>query len=153
MFCCCVLRHILSLFDNAGNDEGDDPFVSTLNSLFTFFISMLQYMWSSGRGYNNYSLVLIGATLVPLQGFWNCIVYCRPRYLNDRTNTSIILALIRISANKLLSFVRRDSKQSNFKESNPESTRRSILHQHTCNHTAVMRDPANNDLGFENSPR
>lgn len=39
-------------------------------------------MWSSGKGYSNYGLILSAAILVPLQGFWNNFVYTRPRYFN-----------------------------------------------------------------------
>ncbi|KAL3781671.1 LOW QUALITY PROTEIN: hypothetical protein HJC23_007303 [Cyclotella cryptica] len=41
----------------------------------------LQYMWSSGRALTNYGFILYAATSVPLQGFWNFVVYIRPRYI------------------------------------------------------------------------
>ena len=43
----------------------------------------LQYMLSSGKGYNNFGLIISAATLVPLQGFWNSFVYIRVRYLSS----------------------------------------------------------------------
>ena len=39
----------------------------------------LQYLWASGKGYNSYGFVLFASTLVPLQGFWNCVVFFRVR--------------------------------------------------------------------------
>lgn len=36
-------------------------------------------MNSVGTGYANYGLTLAATTMVPLQGFWNSIVYARPR--------------------------------------------------------------------------
>ena len=41
----------------------------------------LQYMWSSGKALTNYGFILYAATSVPLQGFWNFVVYIRPRYI------------------------------------------------------------------------
>ncbi len=37
----------------------------------------LQYLWSSGKAYSMYGLVLFAGTVVPLQGFWNCIAFKR----------------------------------------------------------------------------
>ena len=39
----------------------------------------LQWSWAAGVSYNNYWLILIAGSLVPLQGFCNCITYLRPR--------------------------------------------------------------------------
>jgi len=39
----------------------------------------LQFLWASGSGYSAYGFIVIACTLVPLQGFWNCIVYFRKR--------------------------------------------------------------------------
>lgn len=39
----------------------------------------LQYSWAAGTGYSSYGFVLFACTLVPLQGFWNCVVYFRLR--------------------------------------------------------------------------
>jgi len=39
----------------------------------------LQYLWAGGSGYSSYGLVLVASTLVPLQGFWNCVVFFRVR--------------------------------------------------------------------------
>jgi hypothetical protein len=46
---------------------------------------VLQYMWSRGTGYNIYGLTLAASTMVPLQGFYNFLVYARPRYFNKDT--------------------------------------------------------------------
>ena len=37
----------------------------------------LQYTWASRSGYSSYGFVVTACTLVPLQGFWNCVVYIR----------------------------------------------------------------------------
>ncbi|KAL3798970.1 hypothetical protein HJC23_005109 [Cyclotella cryptica] len=42
---------------------------------------MLQYLWASGKAFYSYGLILYASTSIPLQGFWNWIVYTRPRYL------------------------------------------------------------------------
>jgi len=42
---------------------------------------VLQYKWSSGKALTNYGFILYAATSVPLQGFWNFVVYIRPRYI------------------------------------------------------------------------
>ena len=39
----------------------------------------LQFMWSSGTGYSAYGFVMLACTLVPLQGFSNCMVYFHKR--------------------------------------------------------------------------
>ena len=39
----------------------------------------LQYLWAAGSGYSNYGFTLFACTLVPLQGFWNCVVFFRVR--------------------------------------------------------------------------
>lgn len=40
----------------------------------------LQFLLSSGTGFEIYGLFLAAATMAPLQGFWNFVVYARPRY-------------------------------------------------------------------------
>ena len=39
----------------------------------------LQYLWAAGSGYSNYGFTLFACSLVPLQGFWNCVVFFRVR--------------------------------------------------------------------------
>ena len=41
----------------------------------------LQYAWSGGVAFTRYGFILTAGTMVPLQGFWNMLVYIRPRYL------------------------------------------------------------------------
>jgi hypothetical protein len=45
-------------------------------------LNILQFMLASGKGYNIYGLTLTASTLAPLQGFWNFVVYAKPRYFN-----------------------------------------------------------------------
>ncbi len=62
-----------------------------------------------------YGFTLAAATLVPLQGFWNCYVYCRPRYFKKVKIFSIASRII-----SGLSFLRsrrsteQDSDQTDF---------------------------------------
>jgi hypothetical protein len=66
-------------------------------------------MLSSGKGYSIYGLTLASSTMCALQGFWNFIVYARPRgYL-----TREILSNVKVKA---ISFYRRMS--SNLGENN-----------------------------------
>ena len=51
--------------------------------VFSFYITWLpylalQYLWASGS-LPPYGFVVFASTLVPLQGFWNCVVYFRIR--------------------------------------------------------------------------
>ena len=62
-------------------------------------------MLSSGRGYDNYGLILSAAILVPLQGFWNFFVYIRTRYLSQAVarvsfSISFVSSLFRPSSNR-----------------------------------------------------
>lgn len=53
---------------------------------------LLQYLWASGRAFYSYGLILYAATSIPLQGFWNWIVYTRPRYLRrERRRRSMLI--------------------------------------------------------------
>lgn len=59
--------------------------------LFAFYLTWppylaLQYAWAGGSALTNYGLVLTAATLVPLQGFWNMLVYIRPRHWKKAKN-------------------------------------------------------------------
>lgn len=40
---------------------------------------VLQLIWATGQGYTSYGWILLATMLVPLQGFWNAIVYFRRR--------------------------------------------------------------------------
>ena len=79
-----------------------------LRTLYSFWncfeILVLQYMFSSGQGYDNYGLILSAATLAPLQGFWNAFVYIRPRYLSS------IVARVGSPFRCVSSFFQRKSK-------------------------------------------
>ena len=51
----------------------------------------LQYLWSSGKSFSSYGFILYASISVPLQGFWNGIVYARPRYLTkERRRTTFL---------------------------------------------------------------
>jgi hypothetical protein len=68
----------------------------------------LQYLWSSGTGYNIYGLTLAAATMVPLQGFWNFWVYARPRYFGKGKG----LSLFRSTLGSRLKSLRRSGRRT-----------------------------------------
>ena len=41
----------------------------------------LQFLWSSGNALTDYNFILYAATVIPLQGVWNCFNYARTRQL------------------------------------------------------------------------
>eukprot|EP00565_Helicotheca_tamesis_P009073 CAMPEP_0185728338 /NCGR_PEP_ID=MMETSP1171-20130828/3716_1 /TAXON_ID=374046 /ORGANISM="Helicotheca tamensis, Strain CCMP826" /LENGTH=823 /DNA_ID=CAMNT_0028397037 /DNA_START=55 /DNA_END=2526 /DNA_ORIENTATION=+ len=49
----------------------------------------LQYDWANGKDFTNYGFILTAGTMVPLQGFWNMLVYVRPRYFKDGVGISM----------------------------------------------------------------
>ena len=72
-------------------------------------------MLSSGKGYDNYGLILSAATMVPLQGFWNSLVYIRPRYLQK------LASLAAASLNSISSSIISSSMFKSRKTSTTES--------------------------------
>lgn len=47
----------------------------------------LQYAWAGGTAFTRYGFILTAGTMVPLQGWWNLIVYIRPRYGKNIINS------------------------------------------------------------------
>jgi hypothetical protein len=88
-------------------------------SLLYLFASYLQYMLSTGKGYDNFGLILSAATLVPLQGFWNTFVYIRPRYLSN------ILDHVASFICRIASFVQRGPKRDAIQRSASETWQQS----------------------------
>lgn len=84
------------------------------------FNCLPQYMLSSGRGYDNYGLILSAATLVPLQGFWNNIVYIRTRYLGS------MMSYVGSTSRRVSSYLQRGSSYFQ-RSSNPDITEQSAL--------------------------
>mmetsp|Transcript_12998 Transcript_12998/g.25311 ORF Transcript_12998/g.25311 Transcript_12998/m.25311 type:complete len:832 (+) Transcript_12998:115-2610(+) len=66
----------------------------------------MQYMWTTGTAFYVYGFILYAASSVPLQGFWNFVVYVRPRYLND-AKASRLTAPIRSRATTLRTSIGR----------------------------------------------
>ena len=67
-----------------GNSMSSAVFGQSIWYLLSFYLTWppylaLQYYWASGSGYSSYPFVLFACTLVPLQGFWNCVGYFRKR--------------------------------------------------------------------------
>eukprot|EP00804_Cyclotella_cryptica_P010052 CCRYP_020493-RB/>CCRYP_020493-RB protein AED:0.05 eAED:0.05 QI:45/1/1/1/0.75/0.8/5/445/885 len=82
----------------------------------------LQYMLSSGKGYDDYGLILSAATLVPLQGFWNNIVYIRTRYLGT------IISYVGSTSRRFSSYFQRSSNPDITEQSALESFQQSTAH-------------------------
>jgi len=79
----------------------------------------LQYTWVSGNGYNRYGFILFAGMLVPLQGFWNLIVYMRPRI--KRQNIQPVQWFLHIaSLTRLVSSVVSRSIRQTLSASNDE---------------------------------
>jgi hypothetical protein len=89
---------------------------------FPHFNCLLQYMLSSGKGYDNYGLILSAATLVPLQGFWNNIVYIRTRYLGN------IISYVGSTSRRVSSYFQRSSNPDITEQSALESCQQSAAH-------------------------
>ncbi|KAL7488284.1 hypothetical protein ACHAW6_013868 [Cyclotella cf. meneghiniana] len=88
-----------SRYSGGGNKLSKMVFKQAMWFVAAFYITwvpylVLQYMWSSGKGYNIYGLTLAAATLVPLQGFWNCFVYCRPRYFKNFKSVPVMSRIV-----------------------------------------------------------
>ncbi|KAL9183978.1 hypothetical protein ACHAXT_002064 [Thalassiosira profunda] len=91
---CCGIIPKLSRKGTSGGDNGRQSlssqiFWQSFFYLLAFYLTWppylaLQYAWAGGRSFTNYGLILTAATMVPLQGFWNVLVYLRPRYLQKR---------------------------------------------------------------------
>jgi hypothetical protein len=60
--------------------------------MLTFSVFAPKYMLSSGKGYDEYGLTLAASTMCALQGFWNFIVYARPRNYLTRKALSRMLS-------------------------------------------------------------
>jgi hypothetical protein len=61
-------------------------------TLLTSSLFAPKYMLSSGKGYDEYGLTLAASTMCALQGFWNFIVYARPRNILTRKALSRMVA-------------------------------------------------------------
>mmetsp|Transcript_35898 Transcript_35898/g.78650 ORF Transcript_35898/g.78650 Transcript_35898/m.78650 type:complete len:776 (+) Transcript_35898:89-2416(+) len=73
---------------DASNSRGDSlsskVFWQSFFYLMAFYLTWpvylaLQYTWSSGKAFTSYGFVLAAGTMVPLQGFYNALVYFRAR--------------------------------------------------------------------------
>jgi hypothetical protein len=71
-------------------------------------------MLSSGKGYDQYGLTLAASTMCTLQGFWNFIVYARPRnYLTRKALSRMVSGI-----NSLSKSVKRRMSSDTGKENN-----------------------------------
>jgi hypothetical protein len=101
-------------------------------------------MLSSGKGYDNYGLILSAATMVPLQGFWNCCVYIRPRYSTDlaswveASGSRIRSSLTSITRGRSsLQMSRNRSVKSTAHASNSSSLQQSKEHEQSKEHDKI----------------
>lgn len=71
----------------------------------------LQYLWADGKAFSNYGFVLYAGTVVPMQGFWNLIVYMRRKNGSSPGQSRIgsFRAAARSSITKSISFRKRSS--------------------------------------------
>ena len=56
----------------------------------------LQLTWATGQGYSSYGWILLATALVPMQGFWNAVVYFR-RKTKKLANNLFSLARSRLA--------------------------------------------------------
>jgi hypothetical protein len=72
-----------------------DIILSLATTLLTSSLFASKYMLSSSKGYDEYGLTLAASTMCALQGFWNFIVYARPRnYLTRKTLSGIVFGTL-----------------------------------------------------------
>lgn len=70
----------------------------------------LQYAWAGGESFTQYGFILTAGTMVPLQGFWNMLVYIRPRHFHR----AAIAIRSSVTAWSLSVLTRRGSNQGSF---------------------------------------
>jgi len=110
-------RH--SRTSNASDSLSMKFFWQSLYYLGAFYLTWppylaLQFMLASGSAYTNYGFFLFAGTLVPLQGFWNFLVYARTRKISARSIVSSTMSSIRVRGNlrfSSLSFGRSGNSQ------------------------------------------
>ena len=74
-------------------------------------------MWVAGKGYDNYGFILVSGTLVPLQGFWNAVVYLRPRIKNRDMSDASCLFPFKTWPSNISSFLRSKIQPSSSSKS------------------------------------
>eukprot|EP00550_Attheya_septentrionalis_P002410 CAMPEP_0198280698 /NCGR_PEP_ID=MMETSP1449-20131203/727_1 /TAXON_ID=420275 /ORGANISM="Attheya septentrionalis, Strain CCMP2084" /LENGTH=1194 /DNA_ID=CAMNT_0043976127 /DNA_START=257 /DNA_END=3841 /DNA_ORIENTATION=+ len=78
---------------------------------------VLQYTWVAGKGYDKYYFILFSGMLVPLQGFWNAVVYLRPRIkYRDKSDASCLFPFKSWNS-RISSLLRSRSQQSSSSKS------------------------------------
>mmetsp|Transcript_148 Transcript_148/g.181 ORF Transcript_148/g.181 Transcript_148/m.181 type:complete len:948 (-) Transcript_148:263-3106(-) len=92
-------EHASSQYSGGSNKLTKMVFQQVIFFLGAFYVTWVPYLTlqtlvSLGRGYDNYGLFLAAATMVPLQGFWNFIVYARPRYFANGRGLAIVRSYI-----------------------------------------------------------
>ena len=108
----------------------------------------LQITWISGTGYANYPLIVCACILVPLQGFWNSLVYFRTRV----ASISNSVASISNSITRLLhsSLSTRNTAMSNSRSGRAEVSAMASRAVKT-NDTAHLGETTDKSLNPKNS--
>jgi len=99
----------------------------------------LQYAWAGGSSFTNYGLILTAATLVPLQGFWNCLVYVRPRHMK-KAKEALSRRIQTSKTASRLSWTKRGSKPSNNTDPKRSNELGSSNLQNSNNHHVTNED-------------
>ena len=111
-------------------------------------------MLSSGKGYDNYGLILSAATMVPLQGFWNSLVYIRPRYLQKLASTAAA-SVNRISSSLLKRRKTSETESPSLSSASPQSTGHNVssdlyptIYTGHCNDSSNPTNPISSFIGI-----
>ena len=59
--------------------------MTKLCDVFIYFVTQITRIYQVTTGQNSFILLVLMAIFFPLQGFFNCLVYLRPRYLRSRS--------------------------------------------------------------------
>mmetsp|Transcript_16015 Transcript_16015/g.34843 ORF Transcript_16015/g.34843 Transcript_16015/m.34843 type:complete len:900 (-) Transcript_16015:27-2726(-) len=76
----------------------------------------LQFAWASGYAFTNYGFILAAGTMVPLQGFWNMLVYIRPRHF-DKAAKQFTSTMATLTSSFLMR--RKNSRDSRHSSTDP----------------------------------
>lgn len=95
----------------------------------------LQFAWASGYAFTNYGFILAAGTMVPLQGFWNMLVYIRPRY-SDKAAKQFTTTMATLGSSFLMR--RKTSRDSRHSSAGPVKEDLAIIQElgaqeTTCN--------------------
>lgn len=118
---------------NAQNRLSSRVFWQSIWYLGAFYLTWppylaLQYMWAADNYFTEYGLILSAGILVPLQGFWNFLVYVRPRHMKQLRKSTVelrsqLVSRIRSSLSRRTSSA-QSTTQKRTSSSNQSSSKR-----------------------------